>query len=189
MSAAGMMNRFAETSPRFKARLAGGLFLLVLLTAVVNEFIIRGRLGSPANIAGDIIEVSGMVAVTLLFYVIFKTVNSGLALLAVSFNVVGLILEVLQWQPHGVAIGMVFHAFYCFLIGYLIFRSAFLPRILGALMAVAGLCWLTFLSIFLANYLSRYNVIPGMLGEVSLSLWLLVMGVNNQRWKEQAGAA
>jgi hypothetical protein len=183
------MKRFAEASPRFKARMAGVLFLLVLLTAVFNEFIVHGRLGSAANLAGDLIEVSGMIVVTLLFYLIFRPVNRSLALLAVAFNLVGLPLEALQWQPLGVGIGMVFHAFYCLLIGYLIFRSTFLSRIVGALMVCAGFGWLTFLSMPLANYLSPYNLIPGMLGEVSVCLWLLVMGVNDQRWKEQAGAA
>jgi len=86
-------------------------------------------------------------------------------------------------------IGLVFFGFYCLLIGYLIFRSAFLPRILGALMALAGLAWLTFLSPPLANYLSPYNLAVGALAELSLTLWLLVMGVNVQRWREQASAA
>ena len=75
------------------------------------------------------------------------------------------------------------------LIGYLIFRSTFLPRILGVLMAFAGLGWLTFLSTSLANYLSPYNLACGLLGDASVFLWLLVMGVNVQRWKEQASAA
>lgn len=56
-------------------------------------------------------------------------------------------------------------------------------------MAFAGLGWLTFLSADLANYLSPYNLAPGFLGEGALTLWLLVMGVNEERWKEQAGAA
>ena len=73
------------------------------------------------------------------------------------------------------------------LIGYLIFRSTFLPRILGVLSAFAGLCWLTFLSPPLATYLSPYNLASGLLGEAAVCLWLLVMGVNVQRWKEQAG--
>ncbi|HMG72660.1 MAG TPA: DUF4386 domain-containing protein [Pyrinomonadaceae bacterium] len=84
---------------------------------------------------------------------------------------------------------LVFFGFYCLLIGYLIFRSTFLPRILGVLMVFAGLGWLTFLSPPLADSLSPYIFIPGLLGEGALTLWLLIMGVNVQRWKEQASAA
>jgi hypothetical protein len=89
----------------------------------------------------------------------------------------------------GVNICFVFFGVYCLLIGYLIFRSAFLPRILGVPMAFAGLGWLTFLSPPLANYLSPYILVLGFLAELALMLWLLVMGVNVPRWKEQAGAA
>ena len=85
-------------------------------------------------------------------------------------------------------ISFVFFGFYCLLIGYLIFRSSFLPRILGAGMAFAGLGWLTFLSPALAHHLVPYILAAG-IGEISLTLWLLVAGVNAQRWKEQASAA
>jgi hypothetical protein len=78
-----MMERIAETSPRFKARIAGVLSVLSLLAAVFGEFIVR-RL----EFAGDLIALSGMVAVTLLLYDIFKPVNRGLSLLAASFNLV-----------------------------------------------------------------------------------------------------
>jgi hypothetical protein len=86
-------------------------------------------------------------------------------------------------------ISLVFFGFYCLLIGYLIFRSTYLPRILGVLMGFAGLGWLTFLSPPLAKYLYPYILAPGIFGEGSLTLWLLVMGVNAQRWNEQASAA
>ena len=56
-------------------------------------------------------------------------------------------------------------------------------------MAFAGLGWLTFISPALAHTLSPYNLVPGMIGEGTLTFWLLVMGVNEQRWKEQASAA
>jgi hypothetical protein len=58
--------------------------------------------------------------------------------------------------------------------------STFLPRILGALMLFAGLGGLTSLSPRLAIYLSRYIGVPGFLAELSLCLWLLVMGVGNR---------
>jgi Domain of unknown function (DUF4386) len=95
----------------------------------------------------------------------------------------------LELYSQGVNICFVFFGVYCLLIGYLIFRSAFLPRILSVPMAFAGLGWLTFLSPPLANYLFPYILVLGFLAELTLMLWLLVMGVNVQRWKEQASAA
>jgi len=100
-----------------------------------------------------------------------------------------LALMFLELNTQAVSICLVFFGFYDLLIGYLIFRSAFLPRILGVLMALAGLGWLTFLSPPVANYLSPYTLVLGFLSELSLMLWLLVRGVNVQRWKEQASAA
>ncbi|MGB7731882.1 MAG: DUF4386 family protein [Candidatus Acidiferrum sp.] len=185
MSATLMMERIAEVSPRFKARMAGALNFFSLLTAGLTETFIRGRL----NFVGGYIAISSMAVVTLLLYGIFKPVNRGLSLLATSFAFVGLTFEVLRWQPHGVNIAIVLHGFYCLLIGYLVFRSTFLPRILGALMAFAGLGWLTYLSLPLVNHLSPYNLACAILAELSLMLWLLVLGVNVQRWREQASAA
>jgi hypothetical protein len=97
-----------------------------------------------------------------------------------------LALALLKVRLEANNIGLVFFGFHCLLIGYLILRSTFLPRIIGALMLVAGLGWLTCLFPPLAESLAPYNVIPGSLGEISLTLWLLVKGVHVQRWNEQA---
>jgi hypothetical protein len=56
-------------------------------------------------------------------------------------------------------------------------------------MGIAGLLWLLFLSPPLANHFLIYVEVPGFVAELALMLWLLVMGVNNQRWNELAGAA
>jgi len=45
-----MLKRIREASPRFKARIAGVLFLLVILTAAFTEFFVRGRLGFAADL-------------------------------------------------------------------------------------------------------------------------------------------
>jgi hypothetical protein len=84
------------------------------------------------------------------------------------------------------SIGLVFFGLHCLGVGYLIFRSTFMPRIIGVLMMFAGFGWLTFLSPPLANSLAPFNMMPGGIGELSLTLWLLVKGVNVQRWSEQA---
>ena len=84
---------------------------------------------------------------------------------------------------------LAFFGIWCVLIGYLIFKSTFMPRIIGVLEAFAGLCWLTFLWPPFGHYLSPYNQVLSAPGEISLMLWLLVMGVNNERWNEQASSA
>ena len=70
--------------------------------------------------------------------------------------------------------------------GYLIYRSTFLPRIIGVLLMIAGAAWLTFLSPpFGAAYLRPY-ILPFAFGELVLTLWLLVKGVDAERWKASA---
>ena len=182
MNAATMMKHIAESSPRFKARIAGALYWFSVLIVSFTELFVRGKL----NIAGGLIGVLGMAAMTLLLYDIFKPVNRALSLLAALSSLVGLSFEALRWQPRGVNVAIVFSGFYCLLIGYLIFRSTFLPRILGALMALAGLGWLTYLSTPLANHLSPYNLVSGILGEGSVMLWILVVGLNARKWNELA---
>jgi hypothetical protein len=106
--------------------------------------------------------------------------------LAAFSSLMGLGFEALRWQPLGMNVAIVFSGCYCLLLGYLIFRSTFLPRYLGALMAVAGLSWLTYLSTPLADYLSPYNLAFGLLGESLVMLWLLVVTLNAQKWNEGA---
>jgi len=185
MSAAVMMQRIAKVSPRFRARMAGALYLLSVVTAACTELFLRGRV----NVAGGLVANAGMAAVTLILYTIFKPVNKRLALLAAFFNFVGLTFEALRLNPRGVDVALVFTGFYCLLIGYLMFRSTFVPRILGALMAFAGLGWLTYLSNPLVSYLSPYNLACALLAEASVFLWLVVMGVNAPKWQEKATLA
>jgi len=84
---------------------------------------------------------------------------------------------------------LVFFGLWCVLIGYLIFRSTFLPRILGVLLAIDGLGWMMYLSPPLATSLFPVIAVAAGLAEFPLELWLLLFGVNEQRWKEQARAA
>jgi hypothetical protein len=183
------MEPIAEMWQPPRARLTGAVYLLYFLTAVGAEvFVGRGRL--MVYDAVSLIAHLFYIAMTLLFYYLFRPVNRSLSLLAAFFSLLGCanaVLSLFNLAPYRIS-SLVFFGPYCILIGYLIFRSAFLPRILGVLMAFAGLGWLIFLST-LANYLSTYLKVLGFLAEASLMLWLLAMGVNVQRWHEQAGSA
>jgi hypothetical protein len=100
-----------------------------------------------------------------------------------------LALTLLQLNAQALSVGIVFFGFYCLLIGYLVFRSTFLPRVVGALLALTGLGYLTYLYAPLQQALSAYLPVSNLLGEAALTLWLLVVGVNAPRWKERARAA
>ena len=100
-----------------------------------------------------------------------------------------LALTFLKLATYAFAIDHVFFGFWLILTGYLIFRSTFLPRVLGVLVAISGLGWVTYLSPPLAQHLSPFIVAASALGEIPLELWLIVMGVNVERWREQASAA
>ena len=180
MNTVAIAGQIAEESPRFRARIAGVFYLLTFVMGLY-ALLVRSRF----SFAAGIIAAACYVVVTLLFYYMFKPVNKRLSLLAALISLAGCVIGPVGLLVHFSRINpLVFFGFYCLLIGYLIFRSTFLPQTLGVLMAFGGLGWLTFLWPPLANYLSPYNMVPGLLGEGSLTLWLLVVGVNEQKWKE-----
>ncbi len=179
------MQRIRERSPRIRARLAGGLYLFTLLAAQFIESIFPGRF----NRAAGILEIVGMSAVTALLYYVFRSVSGSISLLAAVFNFTGIALEAIRFNAHGTDVAMVFHGIFCMLIGYLIFKSGFLPRSLSALIAFGGLAWCTYLTPSLANSLSPYNLACGLLGEASVFLWLLGTGINPKLGKQHAGQA
>jgi hypothetical protein len=172
---------------RSKARITGVVYLLYFLTAILAEFLIARGLSAYGN-AVNVTAFAIYAAVTVLFYHLFKPVSRNLSLIAAFFSIVGCTigsLSVFHLAPADIS-AFLFFGPYCILIGYLILKSTFLPRLLGVLMALAGLGWLIFLLPSLPNYLANAIEALGILAEASLMLWLLVMGVDEQRWKEQA---
>jgi hypothetical protein len=184
-----MMARIAQAQPRPHARVTGVVYLLYFLTAISGEVFV-GRARPVLYDAVFLISHAFYMAVALLFYYLFKPVNRSLSLLAAFFSLAGCandVLNLFKLDPFKMN-SLVFFGPYCLLIGYLIFKSTFLPRILGVLMALAGVGWLIFLTP-LASHLSTGLKVLGIVAEASLMLELIVKGVNVQRWKEQAGAA
>jgi hypothetical protein len=176
----------AERSPRTKARIAGIFYLLTILTGSLT-LLVHGPLRSAMLLGSTVCYI----AVTALFYGLFRPVDRGISAIAALVSLIGCALSILGLfhLGSGRLNPLVFFGCYCLLIGYLILRSTFLPGILGVLMAVGGLGWLTFVSPGLSNYLSPYNMAPGVLGETALTVWLLAVGVNTRRWNEQASPA
>ena len=138
------------------------------------------------GLAGCVIKTFGR-----LFYIAPLFVLGGASYLSVFSpeQLQAQALLFLKVNDRGAGIALAFFGFYALLTGYLIIRSTFLPRILGVVSVVAGVGWLTFLYPPLGYRLFPYIAPFGLLGALALILWLLVVGVNEQRWKEQVSAA
>jgi len=99
-----------------------------------------------------------------------------------------LALMLLNWNLQAYNTYLVFFGCWCIVIGYLVFRSTFLPRILGVGMALAGIGYTVYLYRPLAQAVSPYNLALGV-GELALLLWLAFRGVNAARWTELSVAS
>jgi hypothetical protein len=158
------------------------VYLLYFLTAILSTTLH----GPKVAVYGDVLNVVSIacyVAVTLLFYAMFKPVDKSLSLLAALLSLAGCAVQALSnyhlIPPH--VSPLIFFAPFCILIGYLVIRSTFLPRFLGALMVLAGVGWLAYLVPPIASHLSVYLEALGILAEGLLMLWLLIFGVTPRR--------
>jgi len=92
----------------------------------------------------------------------------------------------LRVDAYATEVGLVFFGVYCILIGYLIFGSGYLPKIIGAFLMVGGLCYeINSFMGFLAPAVKVPMTVLAISGiaELSLCLWLIVMGVNVAKWR------
>jgi len=178
----------ADASPNPHARITGIVYLLYFLTAIPAQLLASRKLVLYSDIV-NLIAFAFYVGMTLLFYYLFRPVNRSLSGLAAFLSLAGCAIGVLglfHLAPSHIS-PLWFFGPYCLLIGYLILRSTFLPRLLGVLMVLAGIAWLAFLSPPVEKHFSVYIEALGILAEASLMLWLIVMGVNVPHWNEQAG--
>jgi len=235
-----------KMTPRVTARLAGALNVICAVPAgfsvfVLQKMYVRGdsaataahilgseglfRLGFVADIVGIMIFVGSGI----FLYQLFKPASRSLALLMLSFYLIGAGIQTLNSlqdltallflkdgsalaaltavQTQAIAfvfikmhsltydLSLAFFGVATLLIASLVFNSTFLPRVLGILLVIDGLGYLTFaFSTLLSPPVAArmYPFIPMLtaaIGEGSLMLWLIVRGVNAQRWEEQAAAA
>jgi hypothetical protein len=101
-------------------------------------------------------------------------------------------LGLLSLKMYGLGGGifMVFYGLATLLRGYLIYRSGFLPKALGALLALAGLGFIAsnIVLVLAPAYASSLLLLPMFLAVVSMTVWLLVRGVDVQKWEAKAAS-
>ena len=98
-------------------------------------------------------------------------------------------LLLLRINDNGAAIALAFFGFSTLLQGWLIYRSGFLPRWLGVIAIIGGFGWLTFLSPPLGMHVFIYVAVYALLGLLATIVWLLTVGVDDERWRQRAAQA
>ncbi len=221
-------------------RIAGLLYLTIIVSGIFAEFFVRQSLRVPGDasatagnimaseslfrlgIAADLAMIMSDVALALIFYVLLKKVNQSLSLLAAFFRlgqatILGLnllnlfaVIQLLSrdsflstfeagqlhslaylfFNAHGTgySIAMVFFGFSILVLGYLIFRSGYIPKALGALLMLASVGYLvdSFAKFLMPNYASYEGIftmvvfVPAFISELALCLWLLIKGLKVQ---------
>jgi hypothetical protein len=186
----------AETLYRFglAAELVGTLgyvgvtaFLYVLLRPVSRIASVLAALFSSVGCAVGVMNVANQAAPLLyLGNMPYLTAFTPAQLQVLAF-------ASLRLEAQANNVGLICFAFYCALIGWMIFRSTFLPRAIGVLMLIAGAAWMVngFAVILLPALAAKIFPIigAGIIGEGSLCLWLILAGVNVERWQSQADLA
>lgn len=228
-----------DTSPQLHARIAGILYLVIIIAGFIAETFVRNKLfvsgdaNATANniihseflwnigITADLIMQICDLPVMIILYYLLKPVSRKLALLNLSFNLIQTAVLVanklnllaalfflgdaeylksftpdqlhtlsylsIKLHDFGFGVGLIFFGFVCLIEGYLIFKSGYFPKAIGVLMALAGICYLTnsFALILAPQFSSITLLLPCVIAELSLSLWLIFKGVNIPLWKRK----
>ncbi|MDF1695777.1 MAG: DUF4386 domain-containing protein [Saprospiraceae bacterium] len=221
-------------SDKKTARLAGLLYLLVIIFGVFAEFYVRAKMILPDNASqtvqqildnptlfrlgfvSDLLMQVSFLFLSLVLFQLFKKVDQSQALfmvisvgigvaimclnmlnqyaallilekgnLAVVFSegqINELVLMFLNLQKYGYRIAQLFFGIWLFPLGYLVCKSEFMPKIIGILLVIACFSFIVdfFLFFLLPNYSDRLSslvTLPTTIGEFSMCLWLLIVGV------------
>lgn len=226
-----------KPSVQLYARIAGLLYLVIIVFGIYSEVFIRSELidfSDATTTANNILAAEGLyrfgfvadiimllsdVAIAILFYILLKPVSKTLSLTAAAFrlmqaailafnllnyyaallllkndsygNVINpefpeykdnLALLFLNLHSHGYDLGLIFFAVSIFILGYLLIKSHYVPRMLGYGLLAAAAVYLagSLLRFLLPEYLQNFEavyIVP-FVAEVSFCLWLLLKGLN-----------
>ncbi len=176
-------------------RLGFGAHLFEMLLNIVGEILFFFLLRRVNRIVAAIVLACGLIGTAiesldlLNAYVPF--------VLAVNANTLGTFtaqqLQSLSYifvrmQDAGLVISFAFYGVNELLSGFLIFRSGFLPRVIGVLLGISGFCYfthsfLTFVAPSLGARVYPYILYACLPGEASIALWMSTVGLNVENWK------
>ena len=196
--AAETVNNIQTSETLFRVGGIGGE-IVVLLSEIVLSVLLYVLLKPVNNTLSIIAAVSRLVMTTihgvnLIYYYFVLLLATGTTSMTAfePDQVNDLVSLFLDAHSYGFTIGIAFLTLHVFILGYLIFKSGYFPKILGVLFIAAGFGYL--IDSFALLFLPSYTTTPGFIAlliavpEIAFPLWLLVKGVNMDRWQSRTQA-
>jgi hypothetical protein len=174
-----------------------GAELVLLLIEIVLSVLLYVLL-RPVSKTLSLVAAASRLAMTVIhgvnllahFFVLFLLSGAGYLAVFQPNQLNALVMVFLDAYDYGFTIGVVFLFLHAVILGYLIFKSGYFPRILGVLFIIASLGYLidSFSHILITNYAKGpvYLALPIAIAEIVFPIWLLIKGVNAAQWEKRA---
>jgi hypothetical protein len=194
--AAATARAIAGAQPLWRAGIVGDLLMHVLDVPVLVIFyvLLRPVSQSLALLATliNLVQTAVLATNKLILVVPLLLLGPSASLTAfTSGQLQALSMLALQLHSYGLGVGLIFFGFACLVHGWLIVKCGYIPPVLGLGLVVAGLSYLVnslalLLAPPLAAALFPWILLPALVGESALCLWLIVKGVELDQWNRRA---
>jgi len=178
------VSNIASNESLFRLSIAAALLAQLVNIAVV--LFLYKILAPVSKTAARVMVLFSLLAVPI---AMFNELNNGAVLLLLddagqSLAQVSLFLNL---HEYGIQIAGIFFGLWLFPMGYLVFKSTFIPKVIGILLIIASIGYLADSFIFFLNpgfepVISEFTFV----GEAAMTFWLLIVGVNAKKWRERA---
>ncbi len=177
-------------------RIGIGTELVLLLSEIVLSVLLYVLL-RPVSKTLSLVAAASRLTMTMIhganllthFFVLLLLSGAGYLTVFTPDQLQALGMVFLNAYDYGFTIGIVFLFLHALILGYLIFKSGYFPRILGILFMIASLGYLidSFSNVLIAGYKTGpvYLALPIAIAEIAFPLWLLMKGVNAEQWEKR----
>ena len=171
--------------------------MIVLLSEIVLSVLLFVLLKPVNKTLSLLAAVSRLIMTTIhgmnlinYFFVILLVSGAGYLSVFSAEQIQSLVMLFLEAHGYGFTIGIAFLTLHVFILGYLIFKSGYFPKILGLLFVAAGVGYLvdSFALLLSSTYDTTpvYLQLPIAIAEIAFPLWLLIKGVNKEGWEKRS---
>ena len=189
-------NNIMASESQFRSGIVGHLVVLITdLGVSILLYVLLKPVSKTLSLVAAVFRLImvAMRGINLLSHFFALLLLSGAGYLTVfeTDQLHALVLLFLTAFEDGVLIDYVFFSLHLFFVGYLVFKSGYLPRILGVLLIIGSFGYLTnsltgFLFPGYEAIVTQIVLVPSAIMELPLFLWLLIKGVNVEQWEKRA---